>query len=392
MSDINKDMFDFDTPVNRHGTDSVKWDEWPDKEVLPLWVADMDFRTAPAIVEALEARAAHGVFGYTHPGEEYFNAIGEWFSRRHGWSIPREQVIFTTGVVPATSAVIKGLTSPGDGVVILTPVYTCFFSSIRNNGCEIVESPLRLVDGRYEVDYADLESKLSRANTRILLLCNPHNPGGRVWTATELAKIDRLCAKHDVVVLSDEIHCEIVMPGYKYTPFANVATRPYVSMVSPSKAFNTAGLHIANIICPSKEMRELIDRAININETCDVGPFGVVGLIAAYRHGEPWLNAMINYVQANYEYLCQELADTEGVRVLSMEGTYLAWVDVRDLGMKVADMTDRMRSEAKIWFHPGTAYGKDGEGFIRINLATSRMVLAEALRRFKEWLKFSVVK
>ncbi len=379
--------FDFDTPVERHGTDSVKWDEWPNKEVLPLWVADMDFRTAPAIIDALEKRVAHGVFGYTHPGTDYFAAIDKWFTRRHNWSIPRENILYTTGVVPATSAVIKGLTNPGDGVVILTPVYTCFFSSIRNNGCEIVESPLRLVEGRYIIDFENLEEKLSRDTTKILLLCNPHNPGGRVWSEEELKHIDALCAMHNVIVLSDEIHCEIVMPGNKYTPFANVATRPYVSMISPSKAFNTAGLHIANIVSPSAEIRARIDRAININETCDVGPFGVVGLIAAYRDGETWLEAMINYVYENYLFLKNELSDVSAIEVLSMEGTYLAWIDVHDVGIKVAEMTDRLRREAKIWFHPGTAYGEDGEGFIRINLATSRSVLAEALHRFKNWLR-----
>lgn len=380
------DKFDFDTPVDRHDTDSVKWGKCIDCEELPLWVADMDFKTAPAIVDALVSRAHHGIFGYSFPGDDYYEVINDWFTRRHNWSIPKENVIYTTGVVPATSAVIKGLTQPGDGVVIMTPVYTCFFSSIRNNDCKVVESPLKMVNKRYEIDFDDLEKKLALPSSKIMLLCNPHNPGGRVWSKEELIKVAELCAKHNVTVLSDEIHCEIVMPGYHYTPFANVAVEPYVSMVSPSKSFNTAGLHIANIVCPSEEMRAKINRAININETCDVGPFGIVALIAAYQNGEEWLNAMIDYVHGNFEFLVSELKDLKCLEVMKLEGSYLAWLDVKACNMKVEEMTERMRHEAKVWFHPGTAYGTNGEGYIRINMATSRSTLAEALKRFKTWL------
>ena len=378
--------FDFDTPVNRRGTCSVKWDNCRHEEELPLWVADMDFKTAPAIIEAMHQRVDHGIFGYTCPGTDYYEAVNKWFTRRHNWNIPSEQIIYTTGVVPATSAVIKGLTKPGDGVVIMTPVYTCFFSSIRNNECEVVESPLLMVDNRYEIDFEDLEEKLSRESSKIMLLCNSHNPGGRVWTSDELRKVSDLCKKHDVIILSDEIHNEIVMPGYKYTPIANVASSPYVAMVSSSKSFNTAGLHIANIVSPYEGLRIKIDRAININETCDVGPFGVVAMIAAYNHGEEWLNAMIQYVYNNYNYVCEELNSLPDIKVMKMEGSYLAWVDVKSFNMKVADMAERLRNEANVWLHPGTAYGNDGEGYIRINLATARVTLAEAIKRFKDWI------
>ena len=383
---MNTDKFDFDTPVERRGTASVKWDEWPDREVLPLWVADMDFKTAPAITEALVKRAEHGIFGYTHPDDEYFNATIDWFNKYHDWSIEREQIQFTTGVVPALSATIKALTKPGDGVVILTPVYTCFFSSIRNNGCLAVESPLKMVGDRYEIDFANLEGCLQREDVKLLVLCNPHNPGGRAWTPEELKQIDNLASANGVTVVSDEIHCEIVMPGFVYTPYAKVATRPYVSFVSPSKAFNTAGLHAANIISPSAEIRKKIDRAINDNETCDIGPFAVTGLIAAYRHGHPWLEAMIDYVHANYLYLKAQVDGVKGIKVMSLEATYLAWVDVKSLGAEVAGLCEDLRRDAKVWFHPGTMYGEDGEGFIRINLATSRTVLAEALKRFLSYV------
>ena len=379
--------FDFDTPVNRRGSDCVKWDECRHPEELPLWVADMDFRTSPAIIEAMRERVNHGIFGYSIPGEEYYRCIDNWFTRRHSWSIPREQIIYTTGVVPATSAVIKALTKPGDGVVIMTPVYTCFFSSIRNNECLVVESPLKMVEGRYEIDFENLKSKLSQPSSKILLLCNPHNPGGRVWTSEELTRINDLCKRHDIIVLSDEIHNEIVMPGFKYTPFALVATGQYVSMVSPSKSFNTAGLHLANIVSPFEDLRTKINRAININETCDVGPFGITALKAAYTHGEPWLNAMIEYVYENYKYLCKELSELPALKVMKMEGSYLAWIDISDTGMTAVDMIERLRDEAHVWFHPGTAYGTDGEGYIRINLATARVTLAEAVNRFKTWMK-----
>ncbi len=387
MNNVTK--FDFDTPVNRRGTASVKWDEWPDKEVLPLWVADMDFKTAPAITEALVKRAEHGIFGYTHPDDEYYDATIDWFKDRHGWTIEREEILFTTGVVPALSATIKALTKPGDGVVILTPVYTCFFSSIRNNGCHAVECALKLIGDRYEIDFDLLSLCLKREDVKVMVLCNPHNPGGCAWTPEELSRIDELASANDVIVISDEIHCEIVMPGYTYTPFAKVTKSSYVSFVSPSKAFNTAGLHAANIISPSAELRKKIDRAINDNETCDISPFAVTGLVAAYRHGLPWLEAMIDYVHKNYLFLKQTADGLKGIRVLSLEATYLAWLDVSSISHDVARLCEDLRRDAKVWFHPGTMYGEDGQGFIRINLATSRSVLEEAIKRFTEYITSS---
>lgn len=379
-------MNNFDIPVDRRGTNSVKWDTCINCEELPLWVADMDFRTAPPIIEAIERRAAHGIFGYSFPGDDFYAAITNWFNRRHDWNIPREQVIYTTGVVPATSAAIKAVTNPGDGVVIMTPVYTCFFSSIRNNDCKVIESPLKMVDRRYEIDFEDLEAKLALPESKVMLLCNPHNPGGRVWTADELKRVDELCVKHNIIILSDEIHNEIVMPGFRYTPIARVATAPYIAMVSPSKSFNTAGLHLALIVTPDEELRARVNRAVNINETCDVGPFGITALIAAYNEGEPWLNDLIDYVYANYKYLCGRLEGVKGLKVMKLEGSYLAWVDISCTGLKAADLTDRLRKEGKVWFSPGTIYGEDGEGYLRINMATSRSTLTEALDRFVGWV------
>lgn len=268
--------YDFDEPVERRRTNSYKWDSEPEG-VLPMWVADMDFRTAPCITGALQRRVAHGIFGYTRVPDEYYDAVIGWFGRRHGWELRREWMIYTSGVVPAVSAVIKALTVPGDKVLVQTPVYNCFFSSVRNNGCEVVSSPLLQTGDTYRIDFDDLERKAADGRVRILLLCNPHNPAGRVWTREELARIGEICLRRGVTVVSDEIHCELVFPGHVYTPFAALSDefrQHSVTCVSPSKAFNIAGLQIANIVCADEEMRRKIDKAININEVCDVNPFG----------------------------------------------------------------------------------------------------------------------
>lgn len=380
--------FDFDKLPNRRGTMSVKWDSDPDPEMLPLWVADMDFTTAPCIIEALERRVAHGVFGYTHPGKEYYDAVTGWFDRRHGWKFDPSQVIYTIGVVPAISACIKALTNPGDGVIIMTPVYTCFFSSIRNNGCRVVESPLKRTETSYAIDFDSLEDLCRDSSNKILLLCNPHNPAGRVWTHDELRRVNDICVAHGVTVISDEIHCEIVFKPHAYVPYATVATGPYVICCSASKAFNTAGLQCANIVSPDEKMRALIDRAININETCDVGPMGVSAVIAAYNDGEEWLDACVQYIHGNYELLKERLGAMPGnLKVLDLEGTYLAWVDVSSLDIPSAWLCDALKREAHIWFTPGTEYGWAGEGYLRINLATSRAILTEALDRLQSWLQ-----
>lgn len=378
--------YDFDTPVDRHGTRCVKWDEAA-PDVLPLWVADMDFRTAPAITEALTKRAQHGVFGYSFPDQAYYDAIDSWFTRRHGWSIGREQVIYTIGVVPALSAVIKGLAEPGDKVLIQTPVYNCFFSSIRNNGCIIEESPLVRTEDSYKMDFDDLEKRCADPQVKVMLLCNPHNPAGRVWTYDELRRVDEIATRNNVIVVSDEIHCEIVFKPNQYAPYANVAKGNYVVCCSPSKAFNTAGLQTANIVVPDPELRHRIDKAININEVCDIGPFGIAGLIAAYNDGEEWLEACVDYIHENYKYARQRVNDMPGLHMLELQGTYLAWVDVSALDIPVAWLCDALKNEARVWFQAGTMYGMAGEGYIRINLATNRVTLTEALNRLEKWLK-----
>ena len=290
--------YNFDEIIPRRGTNSYKWDSANDADILPMWVADMDFRTAPAVTEVLKKRVEHGIFGYVRVPDSYYHAVIHWFGRRHYWKIEREWIIYTTGVVPALSAIIKALTNPGDRVLVQTPVYNCFFSSIRNNGCEIISNPLIYEDNTYRIDFDDLEKKAADPKVKLLLLCNPHNPAGRVWSKQELIRIGEICLRNNVWVVSDEIHCELVFPGHTYTSFASLSEEfrmHSVTCTSPSKAFNLAGLQIANIISADADIRRKIDKAININEVCDVNPFGVEALIAAYNEGEEWLEELKSY-------------------------------------------------------------------------------------------------
>ena len=378
--------FDFDTVINRRGTNSYKWDIVKEEDVIPLWVADMDFKAAPAILEALKKRVEHGVFGYTLVPDSYYEAIIDWFARRHNWQIDRSWIIYTTGVVPAVSCAIKALTLPGEKVLIQTPDYNCFFSSIKNNGCEVAENELVRRGDSYEVDFEDFERQCADEKTTVFLLCNPHNPAGRVWTKEELERMNDICLAHGVRVISDEIHCELVMPGHRFTPFAAISDAcrdNSVVLNSPTKAFNIAGLQIANIICADPAMRRRIDRAVNINEVCDVNPFGVVALQAAYNESEEWLNSLNHYIWGNYlalkEFIAKELPRLEVTR---LEGTYLAWVDIKATGLTSDEAYGKLMKEGRVYVNSGTMYGRRaGEGYLRINLACPRATLLEGMKR-----------
>ena len=374
--------YDFDELVERRGSNCVKWDESPSDDVIPLWVADMDFRVSPAIQKALLQRVEHGVFGYNIVPESYYEAVISWFRRRHQWEIQRQWILYTTAVVPAMSCVIKALTMPGEKVLILSPAYNCFFSSIKNNGCEVLESPLKPVGDSFEVDFIDFEAKCSDEKTTLFLLCNPHNPCGRVWTREELQRMYDVCKKHGVKVISDEIHCELIMPNYQFVPFGTI-TDDCVVMNSPSKNFNTAGLQIANIICSHPSWRRRIDRAININEVCDVNPFGIVALQAAYNESEDWLDELNQYLWENYTFLCDFIDRNIPLwKVCRLEGTYLPWVDVSAMNIPVQQLCDRLLMEAGVWINPGTMYGPEtGTGYVRFNIACPRSRLKEALER-----------
>ena len=386
-------IYDFNKEIERRGTNCVKWDE-AEEGVLPLWVADMDFETAPCVQEAILQRAQHGVYGYNLVPESFYDAIIWWNSHRHGWTPRREWMLYTSGVVPAISAIIKGLCRPGDGVLFFTPAYNCFFSSVRNNGCRLVEFPLTWAstDEYYTIDFEALEQMIIREKPRLLLLCNPHNPTGRVWTFEELETLAQLCCRHDVIVLSDEIHCEFVDPelGRRYQPFAPIAEKSGCSWVianAPNKAFNIAGLQTAYIVASDKDFRTRIDRAINDNEVCDINCFSFVALQAAYTpEGEEWLDQLVAYIYANYCFFRETMkAARPELPIAHLEGTYLAWVDVSSWACQPPydgsseRLAAELRLQRKVWINGGEMYGQGG--FLRVNLATQRSRLAEALRR-----------
>ena len=377
--------YNFDEIIPRYQTGCVKWDESPSPDVIPLWVADMDFAVAPAIQEAVRQRAQHPIFGYTYIHEDYYVSVISWFQRRHGWKIKREWMLYTTGVVPAMSCAIKALTMPGERVLILSPDYNCFFSSIRNNGCEVAESVLRLsrnIQNRFEVDWQDFETQCADEKTTVFLLCNPHNPTGRVWSREELQRMADICHRHNVRIVSDEIHCELIMPGHTFVPMGTVDADAVI-LNSPSKSFNIAGLQMANIICRDAATRRRLDRAININEVCDVNPFAPLAVMAAYNESEGWIDALNQYLWENYTLLRDFAAQhLPRWKVMPLEGTYLVWVDVLQCTGKVADYCDGLMRNAKVWLNPGTMYGpQSGEGYLRINIACPRSLLMEALNR-----------
>ena len=378
--------YNFDEIVERRGTNSYKWDLPKREDIIPMWVADMDFKTAPCIIEALKKRVEHGVFGYNFVPDSYYDAVINWFDRRHQWKIQREDILYTSGVVPAISCSLKAMTMPGDKVLIQTPVYNCFFSSIKNNGCEVLENPLRRQGDSYVIDFEDFERKCADEKTTVFLLCNPHNPSGRVWTKEELERMNDICLKHGVKVIADEIHCELTMPGYTYQPFAAVSDAcrdNSVVLNSPSKAFNIAGLQIANIVCHQPERRQRINRALNINEVCDVNAFGIIALQEAYNNGGEWLDELKQYLYENYVALKEFFAEyLPKLEVCRLEGTYLAWVDLSRIELTADEAAHDLWEHAKVLVNSGTMYGqKDGFCYLRINLACPRATLMEGLKR-----------
>ena len=387
-------MYNFDECPSRQGTESVKWDLYPG--TLPMWVADMDFRIAPEIQQALQKRLDHGVFGYELLPDSYFEVMGRWFSSRHGWEgIGRENIVPTTGVIAAYSAAIKAMTVPGDKVMVMTPCYNAFFPAIRNNKCLQQDCPLQY-DGKHFIVDWDLFEKLA-ADCRVLLLCNPHNPVGRVWTREELLLMAEICRRNNVFVISDEIHCELTYPGHDYTPWATLPeeyVNNSVSCISPTKAFNIAGIQIANIFAADPEILKKMDRAINDNECCDVNVFGATALQAAYGQGGPWLDELRNYLYHNARTVCCFLEDEmPQITCPPLEGTYLMWLDCRAAlkpGEPLEGFSERfanhLREKHGLVLSTGTIYGASGEGFERLNIACPRTRLLEGLDRLRDGL------
>lgn len=387
--------------INRKNSDCYKWDSECAEGCLPLWIADMDFKAAKPIREAMQRRLDHGVFGYSIVPQANYDAVASWFSRRHGWNgINRDNLLYTTAVVPAISAIFAALQlrmaeyrrkagKPMENeplrVLTFTPAYNCFFSCIENMGCELVPSPLVLVNNRFEINWADVESKAKEAD--VFLLCNPHNPTGRVWSREELERLAAIMRREHLFVLSDEIHCEFAFPGHAYTPFASIVIddTDFCVCTSASKAFNIAGLLCANIFVPNKELFAQVNHALEVHEVNGLNPFGLVAQVAAYNESEAWLDELNEQVYKNFCYLRDFLhAELPMLKIHETEGTYLAWVNISALHMSAEQFCHDLAQKAHVLFNPSEMYG--AENYVRINLATSHEVLAEALNRLKEYI------
>ena len=380
--------YDFDTVPDRVPTSSLKWSYrrrfCGEEDVLPLWVADMDFPVAPEIQEAIRARTEHPIYGYPVRQDGFYESLMGWTQRRYGWEIRREWICYSPGIVPAINLAVLAFTQPGDKVVIQSPVYYPFGAAVLNNGRQLVDNPLRLEGDLYVMDLADLERKID-SRTKLLILCSPHNPVGRVWTREELTALAELCARKNLIVVSDEIHGDLVMPGFRHTCFASIsedAASRTLTCLAVSKTFNLAGLCTANIVIPDHRLRDgFVTAAGNLGlGTSNV--FGIVAQEAAYFKGEPWLEELIRYVDGNYRRLKSVLeGGIPGIRVLPLEGTYLAWVDCRSLGKTDPELKDFFLHKAKVWLDDGPMFGAGGSGFMRVNLACPRATLDAAIER-----------
>lgn len=378
--------YDFDTVVDRRGTDCYKWDLIPD--VLPMWVADMDFQTAPQVIEAMQRRLSHGVFGYVDTPQRWYDAYIHWWKERHDFTIEKEWLLFSTGVLPSLSSIVRKLTTPAENVLVMTPVYNHFFSSILNNGRNAIESPLVYAGGRYTVDFEDLEKKLSDPQTSLMILCNPQNPAGIIWDKETLAKIGELCKKYSVLVVSDEIHCDLTDPGKEYTPFASVndvCQNNSITCVAPTKTFNLAGLQTSAVIVPNPVIRHKVWRGLNTDEVAEPNVFAVESAVAAFTEGGPWLDELREYIYQNKKTVASFLeAELPRLHLVPSEATYLLWIDCGAVTEDSEAFSKFLIKEAKLFVSDGAEYRGDGKHFIRLNIACPRTTLLEGLQRLKK--------
>ena len=379
--------FDFDKPTDRRNTNSLKWNV--NKNELPLWVADMDFETAPCIKEAILQRAQHGIFGYSDYGNEWGESYAYWWKKRHNLQIEKDWLIFCTGIVPAISSCVRKLTTPAEKVLIQTPCYNIFFNSIINNGRFPVESPLAFDGTNYSINFDQLEKDLSDPQVSLMILCNPQNPTGNIWTKQELAKIGSLCKKYSVTVISDEIHCDITEPGKEYIPFASVnetCASISVSCIAPTKCFNIAGINTAAVVVPDKALRHKVWRGLNTDEVAEPNAFAVSATIAAFTKGEDWLNQLNEYLYKNRSFAEDFIRkNCPALTPVKAEATYLLWVKLPD-GVDGNSFADGLRKETGLFVNGGNEYGKTGQNFIRINLACQRTILEDAMNRLKNYI------
>lgn len=384
-------VYDFDTVIDQKGTNSVKYDftdQWKmPEDVLPMWVADMDFPAAPEILERLGEVLRHGIFGYSEGKEEYFRAVAGWYGQRFGWEVKEKWLVKTPGVVFAIAMAIRSLTKEGDAVLIQQPVYYPFSAVIKDNHRVLVNNALKLADGRYEIDFADFEEKIVKEHVKLFVLCSPHNPVGRVWKEWELRKMGDICLKHGVRIVSDEIHSDFVRPGHKHLVFASLSpdyADCTVTCTAPSKTFNLAGLQTSNIFIQNPDMRQRFAHAMRQVGFEEINTMGLAACQAAYEKGGPWLAALKEYLEENLslvrEYLAEHLPK---IHLIEPEGTYLAWLDFRDLGLTEEERQDLIINKARLWLDSGAMFGKEGEGFERVNLACPRSVVRQALSQLE---------
>lgn len=400
--------YDFDKVIERTGTNCLKWDLrkgiFGKEDVLPLWVADTDFAAPVQVLEAMKKRMEHGIFGYTYRSEAYDQAIVNWMKKRHGWDIKKEWLTYSPGVVPALSLCVRTFTQPGDKIVIQSPIYPPFSSVVETSGRIIVDNELELIDGRY---YMDLEKLLEQiavkrisytsntarekwefnAKVKMLMLCNPHNPSGRVWTREELLKIGEICLENNIIIVSDEIHSDIIYSGHKHLPLASLSKeleQNTITCIAPSKTFSLAGLSTSTVIIPNERLRTHYNNMVESLEIDGGNIFGAVALEAAYNYGEEWLEELLKYLEGNLNYLMDYFKERiPSIRPIRPEATYLVWLDCRELGLEGRDLMDFFVNEAKVGLNPGTRFGRSGSNFVRLNIGCPRSLLKEGLSRIE---------
>lgn len=383
------DNYNFDEIIDRRSTDSVKWDLSTDRDVLPMWVADMDFKTAPEITEAIMRKMELGIYGYNLIPADFFDSIIHWWKEVHHFEIKKEWILPGPGMIPSLSAIIRTFVKPGENIIVQPPVYNHFYDLLDNCRFGLVENNLMIKEGRFQIDFDDLEAKASDPETTLLLLCNPHNPVGRAWKKDELERIAAICSENGMMVLSDEIHADLVFDGHQHFSFADIARHynlKYMSCCSPCKTFNLAGLPISYMISQDQQLLAAVHKTMVIQETSYPNPVAGEALMAAYRNGGKWLHELKDYLYQNYQYLV-DFADQylPEIVITPLEATYLVWLDCRKLNKTSQELSQILLEQEKLWVNPGTMYGQAGEGFLRINIGCPRETLEEGLGRFRNF-------
>ncbi|MBH0231060.1 MalY/PatB family protein [Halobacillus yeomjeoni] len=379
----------FDEVIERKGTKSVKWDMvdhfYQDPEVLPMWVADMDFKTPAPVTEALTERVRHGIFGYTVPDDNTKRIITDWLSKRHGWDIEQDWIRYSPGVIPSLHMIIQSLTEVGDHILIQTPVYPPFYTVIKDHGRHVVKNSLIFNEERYHIDFDDFEEKIKENDVKMFILCNPHNPVGRVWTKEELNKMADICNRHEVLIVSDEIHADLVFKDHTHVPMASLdhhTSQNTITCMSPTKTFNLAGMQVSYVVTADKKMREVLDKQFNNQGMFLLNTLGITALEAAYQHGEEWLEDLTDLLESHYHYVSDRLhKETDKIKVIPPEGTYLLWLDCRELNFEQKDLKRFMQKEAKVGLNDGASFGEEGNGFMRLNIAAPKPIIEDGVDR-----------